>query len=234
MSNINKINKVVIAQEILDDINSKVSDTALDNVKTDLQNLIDEINSNLGTVRKPSVNTFDDLVVVYPSPQQGWLVKVEDSGLHYQYDDIVQDWYVVTMNPVPSATDTTDGLMKKEDKAKLDSVEQGAQKNLTPQELIDLIISLARHGSGLDADMLDGFHADEFAKALHNHDGLYYKKNEVDVKFNSKANTTALSSHINDNEKHVNTDEKNKWNKGVIHVGSTEPTDDSLFWLDTN
>lgn len=234
MSAINKINKVVIAQDIIETINSKVSDATLNNVKDNLQNLIDEINNNLGTVRKPPVNTFDDLVITYPDAQQGWLVKVEDSGLHYQYDDTVSDWYVVTMNPVPSATDTTDGLMKKEDKAKLNGIEEEAQKNLTSQELLDLIVSLSGHGSGIDADTLDGLHADEFAVVTHNHDGSYYKKNEVDVKINSKANITALTNHINDEKKHVNLDEKSKWNKGVVYVGSTEPTDDSILWLDIN
>lgn len=234
MSNINKINKVVIAQEILDNIDSKVNDVTLNNVRTDLQNLIDEINSNLGTVRKPPVSTFDDLDITYPNPQQGWLVKVEDSGLHYQYDEVALTWYVVTMNPVPTATNITDGLMKKEDKFKLDTIENNAEKNLTPQELIDLIVSLAGHDSGLDADMLDGYHADEFARTLHNHDGLYYKKNEVDIKVNSKANITALTNHTQDDDIHVNLNEKEKWSKGIIYVGNTEPVNNQLFWLDTS
>lgn len=231
---INKINNTVLAQEVKDDINSKVSEVVFSNTKTDIQNMIDDINNNLGTIRKPPVLAYEDLATTYPNPQQGWLVKVEDSGLHYQYDEAISDWYVTTMNPVPTASPTTDGLLKKEDKEKLDSIEINAQVNRTAEELLNDLKSIDGHNSGLDADLLDGRHADEFALDNHNHDGVYYRKNEVDVRLNSKANSLALTNHESDNNIHTSSDEKDIWNQGIIKIGTTPPASGFLFWLDTN
>lgn len=234
---IDKINSTVLSQEIKDQISSKVDEVTLSNTKTDIQNMIDEINANIGSVRKPPVDTFEDLATTYPNPQQGWLVKVENpSGLHYQYDEVVQGWYVVTMNPVPVASDTTDGLLKKEDKEKLDSIEPNAQINLTSQEILDELKIIDGHGSGLDSDTVDGKHADEFALVNHNHDTEYPSKQEMSALLNTKANVLALNKHTNNEDVHITNQERSNWNAGIIKVSETRPdkSGEFLFWLDIN
>lgn len=233
MSEINKINRVVISKDVLKELDSKVSQNELSNTQTEIENKIDEINNSLGRINRPPVSTFDDISTTYPTPSQGWLVKTLDTGLSYEYDE-EKGWYLVTLNPIPEATETTGGLLTKEDKAKLNSIEDGAEKNKTPLEVLDDLKMVDGHSSGLDADTLDGRHGDEFAPTVHNHDGLYYKKNEVDVKVNSKANTTALTSHINDSEKHLTLEDRSVWNSGIIKIGTTPPESSFLFWLDTS
>lgn len=235
MASINKINKVVLSDGIKQEINSKIGLVEFENVQIDNENKFNDIYNNLGTIRKPPVPRFNDLATVYPNPVQGWLVKVEDgNGISYQYDETDDIWYPVTLNPIPNASDTSDGLLKKEDKAKLDGIELGAQKNLSPEEMLNQLKIVDGHESGLDADTLDGRHGDEFASALHNHDGLYYKKNEVDVKVNSKAAAVALTTHVNDSEKHITLEDRIEWDRGIIKVGTTPPESGFLFWLDTN
>ena len=233
MSQINKINRVVISEDILFDIDDKVKSSELQNALTIVNNRIEEINSNLGVVDKPPVATYDDIATIYPDPQQGWRVKTEDNGYTYQYDEN-NGWYLVTLFPVPEASEQEDGLLSKEDKAKLNTIETGAQKNLTPQETLDNIKTVDGVNSGLDADTVDGKHASDFASTIHSHDGLYYRKNEVDVKVNSKANANTLTTHINDNEKHITPEDRVEWDSGIIKIGTTPPESGFLFWLDTN
>jgi len=49
-------------------------------------------------------------------------------------------------------------------------------------------------GNGLDADLLDGQHGAYYAPATHNHDGVYLKKQGVDVVFDVKDTTLVTSA----------------------------------------
>jgi hypothetical protein len=59
-------------------------------------------------------------------------------------------------------TTSTNGLMLATDKVKLNGIEAGATGDMTPTEIINAVKSLAGTGSGLDADLLDGFTSSYF------------------------------------------------------------------------
>ena len=73
---------------------------------------------------KEAVQTYDDLAITYPDPYAGWTVNVLDSGITYRFDG--EEWVGISANAIPLATHELDGLMSKEDKAKLDTVEENA------------------------------------------------------------------------------------------------------------
>lgn len=55
------------------------------------------------------------------------------------------------------------------------------------EEIFEDIKQLDGHGSGLDADTVDGKHANEFALVSHGHDDRYYLKPEIDTFLLEKA-----------------------------------------------
>ena len=62
----------------------------------------------------------------------------------------------------PLVTPSVHGFMSAADKAKLDTVEPGAAADMTAAEVLALLKTVDGHGSGLDADLLDGLHAADF------------------------------------------------------------------------
>jgi hypothetical protein len=58
------------------------------------------------------------------------------------------------------ATTSVNGFMSASDKTKLNSIEAGAQVNPTATEIRDALKTVDGSGSGLDADLLDGWHRD--------------------------------------------------------------------------
>lgn len=73
---------------------------------------------------KEAVQTFDDLFITYPDPYEGWTVNVLDSGITYRFNG--EEWVGISANATPLVTHEIDGLMRKEDKIKLDNIEEGA------------------------------------------------------------------------------------------------------------
>jgi hypothetical protein len=68
---------------------------------------------------------------------------------------------------IDDATPAARGAMSAADKAKLDGIEPGATADQTAQEILDALMTVDGQGSGLDADLLDGFDATAFAPILH-------------------------------------------------------------------
>lgn len=149
---INKIDAVVMADDILNEIRSKVTPSQLDAVKVQLENKINELNAGLDY--KEAVNTYADLATTYPTPDEGWTVAVKDIGITYKY--VKGKWIDIGLTSTPLATPTNDGLISKEDKTKLNTIENNAQKNLTATQTLDLIKTVDGMNSGLDSDLLDG------------------------------------------------------------------------------
>jgi hypothetical protein len=58
---------------------------------------------------------------------------------------------------ISDATPSARGAMSAADKAKLDGIEPGATADQTAQEILDALKTVDGAGSGLDADLLDGF-----------------------------------------------------------------------------
>ena len=79
---------------------------------------------------KEAVDTFDDIATTYPEPEEGWTVSVNDTDTVYRYNGT--DWVGISANTIPKATSSVDGKMSKEDKAKLDEIEEGANKYVHP------------------------------------------------------------------------------------------------------
>jgi len=59
----------------------------------------------------------------------------------------------------PNATPSVSGFESAADKTKLDTIETAAKDDLTAAEILALLITVDGAGSGLDADLLDGFNA---------------------------------------------------------------------------
>ena len=79
---------------------------------------------------KEAVQTFDDLFIVYPDPYEGWTVNVLDSGITYRFNG--EEWVGISANATPLVTHEIDGLMRKEDKIKLDGIEEGSNNYVVP------------------------------------------------------------------------------------------------------
>lgn len=81
---------------------------------------------------KESVDSYGDIVVTYPDPQDGWTVNVKDTNITYRYDAETQKWIKISANSIPTATMDNDGLLSKYDKIKLDSIESNANNYRHP------------------------------------------------------------------------------------------------------
>lgn len=79
---------------------------------------------------KASVATYNDIATTYPNPQDGWTVNVRDTNVTYRYTGTA--WISISANAIPLATTTKEGMMSKEDKIKLDSIEAGANNYVHP------------------------------------------------------------------------------------------------------
>lgn len=83
--------------------------------KSEVDNKFSMLETNIDW--KESVNTFEDIAVTYPNPQDGWTVNVKDTDYTWRYNGT--QWVVISANAVPKATAQVDGLMSKEDKSEL-------------------------------------------------------------------------------------------------------------------
>lgn len=81
---------------------------------------------------KESVDSYGDIVVTYPDPEDGWTVNVKDTNITYRYDAEEGKWIKISSNSIPTATMDNDGLLSKYDKIKLDSIESNANNYRHP------------------------------------------------------------------------------------------------------
>ena len=121
---------------------------------------------------KEAVDTKSKISTRYPSPKKGWTVSVLDEGNTYQYNG--SNWVVVSSSNMPKATATADGKMSKEDKAKLDGIEAGANNYTLPATL---------PASMITQDDNHYFVTKYQNKKLQD----LYNKGEMDTKFATKA-----------------------------------------------
>lgn len=62
---------------------------------------------------KEAVETYDDIAITYPEPEDGWTVNVNDTDYTYRYNG--EEWIAISANAIPKATASVDGLLSKED-----------------------------------------------------------------------------------------------------------------------
>lgn len=88
---------------------------------------------------KEAVDTYTDIMEMYPKPQDGWTVNVKDTDYTYRYNGT--DWIAISSNAIPKATPALDGLMSKEQAVSLNKLEQavGSLQNLTTSEKQNLV-----------------------------------------------------------------------------------------------
>lgn len=98
--------------------------------KIEVDQLFDQLHSN--TMWKEAVNSYEDLFEVYPDPIDGWTVNILDSDLTYRYDGF--EWVCISANVIPVATEFVDGKMSKEDKLKLNGIQEGANLYIHPED----------------------------------------------------------------------------------------------------
>ena len=120
--------------------NKHVSNTALhvstaDRNKWNNTYSKEEINNKFSQLEydniwKENVESFDDIVIRYPSPQKGWTVSVNDTSIVYRFDG--ENWIPISANSIPMATHELDGKMSHQDKAKLDGIEEQANHYVHP------------------------------------------------------------------------------------------------------
>lgn len=67
---------------------------------------------------KEAVDAYADLFTAYPHPDDGWTVNVKDTDYTYRWSGTA--WIAISANAIPKATQSVDGLLSKEDKARYD------------------------------------------------------------------------------------------------------------------
>lgn len=99
------------------------TDGKVSTLETKLTDKIDALEK--ARVWKPSVDTFDKIAETYPEPQDTWCVIAKDTNIMWMYDAEQSKWIDLGHSVIhDNATQDKDGLMSKEDKTKLDGMEQ--------------------------------------------------------------------------------------------------------------
>lgn len=135
-----------------------------------------EVDSKIQAIKsgmewKESVATVADLSKTYPTPSKGWTVNVDEDNNTYRYDG--SKWVAISANAIPLASTAVDGKMSKEDKAKLDGIEAGANNYVLPSTLPATMIT---------EDENHKFLTKEMNEKLANS----YSRNEIDSAFVTK------------------------------------------------
>lgn len=117
--------KRFVSQAMVDGWNADIANRY---TKAEIDNMISGLLQNIDW--KESVDTFADLATTYPNPQDGWTVNVKDTDITYRWSGT--EWIAISLNALPMATQTVDGKMSKEDKAKLDGIAVNANNYVHP------------------------------------------------------------------------------------------------------
>lgn len=120
---------LTIAGDYIDGTGQKISDTyATKNdsyTKDEVDNKFSALETNIDW--KEAVDTYDDIATTYTNPEDGWTVNVKDTDYTYRYSGT--EWVAISANAIPKATNDVDGLLTKENYAKLSSIATGAEVN---------------------------------------------------------------------------------------------------------
>ena len=101
--------------------------------KDQIDNLFSQYTTNLDW--KESVDTFEDILTLYPTPDDGWTVNVKDTNYTYRYDEEEDKWIPISANSIPLATIELDGLLSKKDYSFIRSL--GIERVLTELGFLD-------------------------------------------------------------------------------------------------
>jgi hypothetical protein len=105
-------NTADVFEEVATQINNRYT-------KEEIANLISEIYQNIDY--KEAVDSYAILLTTYPSPEESWVVQVNDEDTTYRFDGL--DWINIgSITSMPLSTHLIDGKMSKDDKIKLDGL----------------------------------------------------------------------------------------------------------------
>ena len=128
-------------------------------IKTAKDEVIQKINElENGRVWKPSVETFADIAKTYPTPQDTWCVITKDTNIIWMYEASKQEWIDLGHSVIhENATQSKDGLMSKEDKKKLDGIDEviNTAKNEINKKITDLDTAYKAEDKKIN-DRIDG------------------------------------------------------------------------------
>lgn len=121
---------------ISDEVNRFVTQELLDKLKVAYTN--DEIQTMIegqltDIVWKSAVPTYEDVLIVYPNPENGWRVSTDEGDYYYNGTE----WIKVSNSAIAIATTTVKGLMSPQMVVKLNSIEDGAQENRIEKILLN-------------------------------------------------------------------------------------------------
>ena len=112
---------------------------------------------------KEAVDTFTDIAVTYPSPEDGWTVNVKDTDYTYRYNG--SEWVAISANAIPKATDSVDGLLAKEDHTKYDDAASKAHTH-SNKDLLDKLGQDENGALTLDGGVVAEAISEEFIRSL--------------------------------------------------------------------
>lgn len=98
--------------------------------RSEINALISSIVSGINWVE--DVETYEQIAVVHPNPSIKDTCTALDTGLSYTYNG--NTWVVSLVSFIPLATVDNDGKMSKEDKQKLDNIQNGANNYVHPDD----------------------------------------------------------------------------------------------------
>ena len=114
LSNVENKSSVAIRSEITkENVTTALGYTPY--TPNEVDNMFSVLETNIDW--KETVETYEDIMIEYPEPQEGWTVNVKDTDYTYRYNGT--DWIAISANAIPKATDNVDGLLSKEDHATL-------------------------------------------------------------------------------------------------------------------
>ena len=97
---------------------------------------------------KEAVETYDDIAIAYPDPEDGWTVNVKDTDYTYRYNGT--SWIAISANAIPKATASVDGLLSKEDYVKNNEAYAHSQTAHAPSDAEqNLIVGIQNNGIDL-------------------------------------------------------------------------------------
>ncbi len=143
---------------------------------------------------KETVNTYADIAVAYPNPQDGWTVNVKNTDYTYRYSGT--EWVVISANAIPKATQSVDGLLSKEDKTLYDDA--NSKKHT--------------HGNKTTIDKITETLLSRWNEAF---DKRHEHGNKGILDMITQAlldNWSAAFTHVSDAVKHITAAERTDWN----------------------
>lgn len=134
-------------QNIIDTINANRLIWDDKYTKNEIDNKFSTLETNIDW--KESVESFDDIAITYPDPDDGWTVNVNDTDITYRFNG--EEWISISANAIPKSTDDIDGLLSKEDHQKLNLSYEHAQKSHSPADAEkNIIVGIQKNGEDLE------------------------------------------------------------------------------------